>query len=596
MMLSLLFALAGLPPTKSPAPTISYEVRVDSVERDRVDVTMRLAGGPARLRLAMKTHQEYDAQFWKVLQFGAITGTADDHATSLTRRDSTLWDLVIPGGRGEIHYTLHLTPGDTTRRNAWRCTVRADGALLNSPDIFLYLPDFAAAPATVDLVIPRSWRIATALENDGRPTHLRAPNAAMLLDAPILLGALRQWSFTQQGTKFTVAYWPLPNATAIDTLRFVDGIKRLSGAAIDLFRTMPFGSHYHYLLQDGANDALEHRSSVTAGWPSADIARDPRNHLYEIAHEFVHTWNLVAIHPDTYGDLSPYKAPPTRGLWWGEGLTLYYADALQRRVGLIDSTNTRIDHLASLLSRYHSAAWSGRVSPEEASLAFGHSVVNDPNATGGYYLQGELIGVALDGAIRDSTRERRGLDDVMRALYAKSASGRGMTDAMWRATADSVCGCNLSRFFATQVSGRGPIDIGSAMARLGLRVVIDTILAVDNSGAPVPDTRLNMAGTDSVVQLSVPYASSAWARAGLRTGDVAVRMNGAPLRGFPDFIGQLRRARIGDRVPVEALRDGKPIHVDVTIAGYDRSRARIVDIVSPTADQLQRRARWLAGW
>jgi predicted metalloprotease with PDZ domain len=275
---------------------------------------------------------------------------------------------------------------------------------------------------------------------------------------------------------------------------------------------------------------------------------------------------------------------------------LHYADVLLRRSGVYDSTNSRTGHIASLLSRYHGAAWSRRVSPEAASLAFGHDMTTNPNATGGYYLQGELIANAIDAAIRDSTHDQRGLDDVMRALYTRSRSGRGITDAAWHAAADSVCVCRLAQFFATQVTGTGPIDVAPALERIGYRSIVDTIPSVDNVGAPVPDARLNVVTTDSTVKLIVQYDSSVWAKAGLRTGDVLMRLNEVRVRGFPDFIAELRRLRIGDKVSVDVERAGAPLHFDLTIEGFNRPRARIVDAGVPTTVQLARRARWLSGW
>jgi predicted metalloprotease with PDZ domain len=587
-------AVSVAPPGRSPVPTIAYTVRVDSAHPETIAVTMRLSGASERLRLAMKVHQEYDAQFWRYLEFGRVTGSANDQGASVTRRDTTLWELALPGGRGEVHYTLRL-PAEPARRDSWRTTVRADGALLNSPDVFLYLPELTQLPSTVDLIVPASWRVATALDADRRPTRLRAPDAATLLDAPILLGALRQWSFDDRDAHFTVSYWPLPTPVPFDTAALVQGIRRLSHAALDLFGSMPT-RRYDFLIQDGAGDALEHRSSVATGMASADLARDPRSHMFELAHEFVHTWNLVAIHPDTYGELANHKAPPTRGLWWGEGVTLHFADVLLRRGGVYDSTNSRAEHIAGLLSRYYGAPWLRRVSPEAASLAFGENLTTNPNATGGYYLQGELIANAIDAAIRDSTDDRRGLDDVLRALYARSRTTHGITDGEWRATADSVCGCRLVQLFAAQVSATGPIDLSRAMARIGYRIVVDTIPSVDNAGNPVPDARLNMIPGDSAVTLIVSYESSSWAKAGLRTGDILTNLNGVRVRGFPDFIAQLRRFRIGDVVPVDVQRAGQPLHFDVTIAGFDRPRARIIDAPAPTAAQLARRARWRLGW
>src|SRR5262245_58133751 len=589
-----LFALSSGASAKSPAPTITYTVRVDSTRCDLIDVTMRLSGGPARLRLAMRVHQEYDAQFWRYLQFAGVTSTSNDRAAGVTRRDTTLWELSLPGGSGEVHYTLRL-PADPPRRAAWRTTVRENGALLNSPDVFLYLPDFPNAASTVELIAPASWNIVTSLDSVGVRTRLRATDAAMLLDSPILLGALRRWSFDDSGAHFTIAYWPLPTATPFDTIAFVDAVRRLSHSAIDRFGSMP-SRRYDFLIQDGADDALEHRASVAIGMPSADLARDPRAFMFELAHEFVHTWNLVAIHPDTYGELAYRKPPPTRGLWWGEGVTLYYADLLLRRSGVYDSTHSRVDRIGSLLSRYAAAPWARRVSPEAASLAFGQNLVTNPNATGGYYLQGELLAHAIDAAIRDSTSDRRGLDDVLRALYARSRSGKGITDAVWRATADSVCACRLNQLFASQVSGTGPIDLGPAMARVGYQIVIDTIPSVDNDGNAVPDTRLNVVTSDSAVTLVITYERGIWAKAGLRTGDRLTSLNGVRVASFSDFTGQLRRLRIGDRVGVDVERSGQLRHFDVTIEGFNRPRARLVGVQAPSAAQLARRTRWLAGW
>jgi predicted metalloprotease with PDZ domain len=187
------------------------------------------------------------------------------------------------------------------------------------------------------------------------------------------------------------------------TMSYQNAYRKIAEGAFDVFGSAPFRS-YWFLIQDGADDALEHRASVTVGAPSNELARNPRARLNQIAHEFFHTWNLVAIHPDDYGQLMNHRVAPTRGLWLGEGVTLHYADVLARRAGQTAPGDTRVAHLEMLLSRYYVAPWSARVSPEAASLAFGASLVTNPDATGGYYLQGELIGQALDAAIRDSTR------------------------------------------------------------------------------------------------------------------------------------------------------------------------------------------------
>jgi predicted metalloprotease with PDZ domain len=579
---------------------VAYTVRIDTAHTDRIAVELQLSGAPETVRLALKVHPEYDARFWRYLEGMQVTGTADDTAAGAERLDSTLWRIRLPGGRGRISWRLRVPAYPGTERRAWQVFVRTDGALLNPPDIFLYLPDFPSLGAEVRLDVPASWRIASALpaahDAPGVRT-LHARDAATLLDSPILLGALRHWAFRDAGTTFHVHYWPLPSAVPFDTAAFIGDLRRLTHASIAVFGRAPVRD-YHFLLQDGVTDALEHAASVTFGLPSEALARDVRARLPELAHEFFHTWNLVAIHPDTYGALS-YQAPaPTTGLWVGEGVTLYYADALRRRAGLADSSLSRIDWLAGLLRNYYGAWWSTRVSPERASLAFGASPVVNPDATGGYYLQGELLGVALDGLLRDSTDDRRGLDDLMRALYSASHGGRGFTSASLARAADSVCRCRLDRFFADQVRGTAPIDPRPVLARLGLQILIDTTAAVDDAGVPLPDLRIgfDFSRGEPPVTLVVSNSASLWARAGLRTGDRLVSFDGAAVATPGEFFRALRALRIGDSVAVE-VRRGDPVQrIRVVVAGYDRPRVRIVEAPGASREQLARRARWLSGW
>src|SRR5260370_31995392 len=81
---------------------------------------------------------------------------------------------------------------------------------------------------------------------------------------------------------------------------------------------------------------MEHRNSLTLGVPSAALARDPSALGNQLAHEFFHTWNLVRIRPRGWGGITFGPPARTASLWWGEGVTLYYADLLLRRAGVAD--------------------------------------------------------------------------------------------------------------------------------------------------------------------------------------------------------------------------------------------------------------------
>lgn len=584
--------------TVSPRPTMVYTLHLDAAHLDVADVALELHDAPARFHLAMKVHAEYDARYWRYIDNVTVLGTADDRAARVVREDSTLWGITLPGGHGVVRYRVRIQPPQSAVRRAWLPYARSDGALINSPDFFLYSPEFPQAPATVALDIPRGWRVATALPETGSPTERSAPDAATLLDSPIMVGALREWSFDERGTTFHVNYWPLPDAAPFDTAGFVDELHRLTRAALDVFPRAPT-SEFSFLIEDGAGDALEHGASVTLGVPSAELARDPRASLTEITHEFFHTWNLVAITPAGYNRLS-YLAPAhTPGLWLGEGVTMYYADLLPRRAGLKDSGATRLDHLAALLTHYYASPAVLRVSPEGASLAFGDSPATNPAATSGYYLQGELLANVLDARVRDATQERAGWDDVMRALFERSrrASDSGYTSESLEALVDSVCTCDLDAFFARDVRGPGPIDVEPLLARLGLEVRVDSVPATDSSGHALPDLRLGFDFTapPGVLRLVLTNPATAWARAGLETGDELVALDGTPVGTYAEQQAALRPLHVGDRVRVDYRRAGTPRIVNVPLTGYVRPRVRFVDRSDVTPDERSRRAAWLTG-
>lgn len=576
----------------SPA-SIAYVLSIEPTHLDVVEVSITFRNAPVRFHLATRVHGEYDAQYWRYIDGVRVDG-APNGKEAISREDSTLWRVSLPGGSGVVRYRVHVQPPPASGRRVWKPYVRADGAMINPPDFFLYSPELTEVPVTLDLRLPPSWRVATAFTS--------TDNAATLLDSPILAGNLHDWSFKEGGVAYHVAYWPLPNAVAFDTTAFVDGLHRLAHETQRVFGGAPMRD-YWFLIEDGAGDALEHRASVTVGVDAARLARDPDASMFEIAHEFFHTWNLVAIRPFGYNELS-YRAPRrTPSLWLGEGITLYYADLLRRRAGIADTGATRLDHLVRLLERYFASIPLQRVPPARASLAFGDSPADNPDATGGYYLQGELLGNVLDALVRDSTRDARGLDDVMRAMFERSLTSesqrlRGYTPEDVEVVADSVCGCRLDLFFEREVRGTGPIDLRPALARLGLRLVIDSVPATDSVGRPLPDRRLFIDLPDSGPARLVVRDSTPWAKAGLRSGDRLRSIDGVPVRSFADFQRALARLGTPDSAAasmVEIERGGRTMRVRVPVESYRRSRVRVIDAPTVTSEERSRRAAWLEG-
>ena len=580
-------------------PRISYDVAFEAGDPASIRVAMQIENAPRSVRLAMAVHPEYDDRFWRYITDWHVDGM-DRRALLAIDRDN-VWRVLSHAGYTNVSYRIQLPRENSTRRAVWHTSVRPDGGSINTIDTFLYLADFPHADVRIRLAnaAPVVWDIpggnSIALAG-GYAFQEFSTDAATLLDSPLLYGSrLHFWGFEVDRVPHMIVYSPLPKAEPFDTAQFVDAIRKVVVEAVGVFGKPPY-SHYTFLLEDGAYGALEHANSVTIGMPSRDLAADPRAYLTELAHEFFHAWNLVRLYPEGRGTLSERAPPHTTGLWLSEGITMYYAEALTRRAGFPERGRSRTDLLTEELESYYGSPGNMLVSPEEASSrAVDTTGVNgdyEPN----YYVQGRLIGTALDLIIGDSTNGRRGLDDVMRALYAEFATKRGFTTSDVERNASQVCGCNLRSFFDQHVRNPRQLDFNDYLRSIGYRVRVDTIPAADSAGTRLPDLRIWAYAPRSGgrTRVLIPDPSSVWAKSGLHTGMELATFNGAQIDSFPDFRRAFRAVKLGDVVSVDMVQGVKRSRVTVQVTGYDRPRVRIVDASTVTPAQLERRRLWLA--
>ena len=576
-------------------PVITYRLVVDSADLTAFDVEMRVRGAPDTFRVAMAAHPEYDDRFWRFVdgprvEAGGRSGTA-------TREDSALWRVVAPGGEATVRYRVRLPAPEPPPRAAWRPFLSPTGGLTGGPHAFMYVVGASLAPSHVTLDVPRSWEIATGLVPTSDPRTFFAPSADILVDSPVFVGRFRDWRFDVGGVPHRVIYWPLSGATPFDTAAFVGGIRGIVAEAVRLFGRAPY-REYTFVFQDGAYGGLEHFNSATLGAPSAALARDQSEVLGEAAHEFIHTWNLMRIRPAERGGVDYRQGGQSRGLWFSEGLTMFYADLLMRRAGLRLGDSTRVVHLERLLARYLSNPGNTRISPERASLA---EYGAPPGSLGDYdpsvHVQGEVIGAMLDLVVRDATGGRRSMDDVMRLMLERYAGERGFTGRDVERTIADVCGCATRAFFDAYVSGAGQVDFDRYLRLIGLRARVTREPVLTPDGQPAPDRRVFAWAPPGAqgVNLLINDPSSAWGRAGLHTGDRVISINGAAVTTWPEFRTAVVRARVGDTVRVEVMRPHGRWATNVVVTGHDRPVVRVEELAEATPRQRALRARWLSG-
>lgn len=575
-------------------PVVSYTLRVDSADLSGYEVTVTIRSASDTFLLALASHPEYDDRFYRYVEqlriFPQVGRTA-----SIERVDSALWRVVAPGGASVVRYRLHLPAQERRLRSSWVPFLSPTGGLVGGPQSFMYIVGATLAPSYVTFELPPSWEMATGLQGTVAPHTFFAPSVDVLIDCPVLIGHFSTWRFAIDGVPHRVVYWPLPDAQPFDSVALVSGLEGLAREAIALFGRAPYRD-YTFLLQDGATGSLEHWNSVTIGASSERLAQRLPEIFAESAHEYFHTWNLMRIRPSQYGGVDYRPARPTRGLWWGEGITMLYADVLLRWAGLPTAESTRAAHVESVIARYLASPGNSRVSPESVSvITYGTA----PGALGDYsasvHLQGELLGTMLDLIIRDATQGHRTLDDVMRLMLARYSGVTGYTTRDIEALVGGVCGCAVRPFFDRYVRAGNPIPFERYLALAGLRPVVGWGPAVGRDGATQADLRLSawQPPGGAVLRLLISNPASVWGAARLHTGDEIDSMNGVAVTSLDAFRAMVGGLRIGDTARVAVTRPGGPFRATVVVTALQRPTVHLEPISSATGRQLAIRDAWL---
>jgi predicted metalloprotease with PDZ domain len=598
--LALILALLA-PAHPALKPQIQCTLRVDSADLSGWTVEIRLRTTADTFRLAMAAHPEYDDRYWRYVRDVEV-----EPRGTVTRVDSAVWRIDAPPGVVTVRYRIALPPAEPGLRSAWRPYLTPTGGLTGGPHAFMYLLGGEQMMVSVALELPASWDVATGLDTTPNRRVFFAANAAALVDSPILVGRLRSWRFTEGGAEHRVVYWAKPDAASFDTVKFVSGIRAIAHQAIALFGGAPYRS-YTFMFADGAySGGLEHRNSVTLGAQSSDLARDPNAVIPETAHEFFHTWNLLAIKPIEYHDIDYRTQPPVASLWFSEGLTMFYADLLQRRAGIPVHDSTRTAHVERLIGSYLANPAYGRFSAESISRVAYNA---DPGELGDYsgstHLQGELLGAILDLKIRAATEGARSMDDVMRQLFSHvekmppppsrrepapyRVDGRAIEQAV-----ESVCSCDVTPFFDAHVRGARPLSFDEYVGLIGLKTQVTWGPAMNN-GEPERDLRVWGFERDSILRLVINNPASAWGKAGLHSRDQLVSINGARVKTWPELRAKLQALRMGDTVRVEVLRSTGPFVATLVVAGLERPTVRLETLANATDEQRRLAQGWVSG-
>lgn len=523
---------------------------------------------------------------------------------------------------------------------AWDLSVRAahldeTHGFFNGTSVFLLPLGCEDAPCEIEILPPEGvayaeWRVATSLaqtqalagdlgqKRPGKRTSagvlpskslgtFTATNYDDLIDHPVEMGTFTHIAFEACGVPHHIA---ITGRHRCDMDRLAADLKKICEAQIRFFEPKsgkaPMEEYWFLVMAVGDGyGGLEHRASTALICSRDDLPREGdtkitpgyRRFLGLASHEYFHTWNVKRIMPAAFAPYDLTRENHTRQLWFFEGITSYYDDLFLSRTRLIEPL-TYLEMLAETIGRVHAAP--GRLKQSVADSSFDAWIKyyrqdeNSPNAIVSYYQKGALVGLALDLTIREATRGKRSLDDVMRALWTGyGTQGDGVPEGGVEAVANEIAGRSLEKFFAHAVHGTEDLDLKSLFDGLAIDLTWRVAGHMNPKDAPPPTLGVKLGGEAHEAKLAHVFDGSAAMDAGLSAGDAIVAIDGLRVTAA-NFDRHIKSRKVGDTLLVTAFRRDELMAFNVTLKPQSPQQC-VLTMRDTPIDAKRRRNDWLWG-
>jgi predicted metalloprotease with PDZ domain len=404
--------------------TPRVEIELERLPGARVGVTVVLRGeddGDTVFRLA----DGWGGVEGAGREIGGVTASSPGGSTLLVVRESDhQWRVQHPPGETiSLAYTLSPQARDPlpAGRNDYRPFV-SDRLFHAIGNHALLLPDAPAGPVRFSVTWTgfEGWTVASSLGPGPAPPEatlsLDAFRSCYLIagDAGSLRLLTRPVGANQVGVAVVDAEWGFTDERFLDlVLDVVQAEREFFGDHTDPWFLVALTHNGGHAGQQGFSFGGTGLANCFALYCNTGLDLSPGGaHTDDIlrllAHEYFHTWNGLKIRID---------APEGAAYWFSEGFTDFYARRLLRRAGLMDDAQY-LESLNRALAAYDSNPL--RNEPNARIVA---DFWNDQHVSSLPYQRGDLLALALDEAIAAKSGGAESLDDLFRALYARSVHG-----------------------------------------------------------------------------------------------------------------------------------------------------------------------------
>jgi predicted metalloprotease with PDZ domain len=334
---------------------------------------------------------------------------------------------------------------------------------------------------------------------------------------------------------------------------------------------------------------MEHGFSTAITLNAQVLSNNPDELADVTAHEFFHLWNVKRIRPQSLEPVDYTKENYCDALWFSEGVTSTVSSYILLRAGLLDEfryIRRLADAIETLETRPAHLTQSARESSIDAWLEK-YPYYNLPERSISYYNKGELLGVLLDLAMRDSSSNHASLRDLFHSMNSAARQGHFFADSQGvQRAAEAVSQSSFAGFFEKYVAGTTEVPWNDFFQTVGLQVVKYQI--------QVPDVGFSASRSfDALPSVQSVVPDGGAERAGLQVGDSIVEINGrAPA---PHIEQQLGALRPGDKLRVHLRNAQGERELEWPVGSRQAVEFELKDVNNITPQQKARRAAWLKG-
>ena len=565
----------------------NYTISLANPEQHLVEVQILLPEGAAQRELQLPVwnalYQVRDfAQYVNWVRAKDSAG----HTLAVRALDKSRWQIAGAQGGAVVEYQIFVDSF-----GPFGAQFNSHHAFFNLAQVLMYPVDARNGPMAVRFSnVPDEWHVATPL-TPMPEGGFGAESYDRLVDSPVEIGMFKESDFDEGGGYYRV----IVDAESgdYDMEKIAAMLHKIVSAATGWMNDRPFDSYmflYHFPRGPGGG-GMEHAYSTAISLNAEVLARAPDVLASVTAHEFFHLWNVKRIRPQTLEPADYTKENYTRALWFSEGCTSTAADIIELRGGLLDERRFEQD-LASGIGELERRPAHRTQSAEESSLDAwleGDTYYRRPERSISYYNKGELLGITLDLAVRESSHGQASLREVfqwMNQNYAKKGRFFPDSDGV-REAAEAVSHADLGWFFTSYVSGTEEIPWNDFFRSVGLRLVQGTNTIAD---AGFVASR----NFDGPMAVAAVTAGSEAERAGLQVGDSVLEINGKT--AGQESSQEMARLNPGDTITVKIRgRRGAERELKWKVGSREEVSYELKDMENVTAEQRARRTAWLKG-